>query len=93
MQSTDDSDTAELFYTTVDSPYLSQDKSVRFHINPNDDMRTYTIDMREHEKWKGLVRSFRLDPVHYFRDQVRNNDSTCRIESISFTAEKPCTNT
>lgn len=93
MQSTDDSDIAELFYTTVDSPYLSQDKSVRFHINPNDDMRTYIIDMREHEKWKGLVCSFRLDPVHYFRDQIRNNDSTCHIESISFTAEKPCTNT
>ena len=92
MQSTDDSNTAELFYITVDSPYLSQDKSARFHINPNDNIRTYTIDMREHEKWKGLVRSFRLDPVHYLRGQVRNKDSICRIESINFTSEKPSAN-
>ncbi len=50
MQSTDDSDIAELFFTTMDSHYFSQDKSVRFHINPNDEMRTYTIDMSKHEK-------------------------------------------
>lgn len=50
MQCTDDSDIAELFFTTMDSPYLSQDKSICFHINPNDDMRTYTIDMSKHEK-------------------------------------------
>ena len=93
MQSTDDSDMAEVFFTTVDSPYLSQDKAIRFHINPNDDMRTYTIDMREYEKWKGIVRSIRLDPVHYMKNQTGNkNNSTCSIESISFTAEKPYAN-
>lgn len=85
MQSTDESDIAEIFFTTVDSSSLSQDKRIRFHIQPNDSMRTYTIDMHGNEKWKGLVRSIRIDPVHYFRNQVRKSDSICRIESISFT--------
>ena len=53
-------------------------------------MRTYTIDMSEHPKWKGLIQTIRLDPIECKRDQIQDLEyAECCLESISFTKHPP----
>ena len=81
---------SKIFFSTVDSPNISPEKSVEFHIHPDDNMRTYTIDMSEHPKWKGLIQTIRLDPIECKRDQIQDLEyAECCLESISFTKHPP----
>lgn len=77
-----------LYFTTIDSPYISPEKSVSFHIDPGDKIRTYTIDLTNHPQWKGLIQSIRFDPVEYMITQNRKTKrSVCYLESVCFMKE------
>lgn len=89
MTTNDSSDASQLFFSTVENPYISSDQSVTFRVIPDGEMRTYTIDMREHPNWKGLVRLIRFDPADYEADASREEGSReCGLEFIKFTKEK-----
>ncbi|MFR1518449.1 MAG: hypothetical protein ACLSVG_06705 [Clostridia bacterium] len=89
MKTNDSSDASQLFFSTVENPYISSDQSVTFRVIPDGEMRTYTIDMREHPNWKGLVRSIRFDPADYEADAcIEEGSRECGLEFIKFTKEK-----
>ena len=90
METNDSSDSAQLFFTTVESPILSEYKSICFHIDPNDKMKVYTLDMSNHPAWKGWIQSIRFDPVNYMINQQREVERTiCKLEYIRFTKDRP----
>lgn len=58
---TDGGDEAQLFFTRARVP-MSEERSVRFPIAADNRFHTYTLDLRSHPRWTGVIGQIRLDP-------------------------------
>jgi len=55
----------QFFWATQDSPQMSEDKSIRFGLNSDNEFHTYTLDVGSHPQWKGKrIVGIRLDPSY-----------------------------
>jgi hypothetical protein len=70
--------TAELFWETADKPGFHTDQSIKFTIEPDGKMRTYSLDLSACKTYRGTIRRLRFDPVETGRP-----GETVEIESIS----------
>ena len=91
MSTTASSIYAQIYFTTVDSPYISMDKSLFFKVIPDGESHLYCINMSKNSLWTGLIQTIRFDPVQYHGvySWEKNNKNVCKIESITFSTEKP----
>ena len=53
----------QFFFTTLETPNISEEASVRFPVEARDDFETYTVNMSESSLWKGPVGYLRFDPI------------------------------
>lgn len=67
---TDGGDEAQLFFART-AGLMSEPRSVRFPVVADNRFHTYTLDLRSHPRWKGVIRQIRLDP---------NNVAGSRVE-------------
>lgn len=91
MSTTAKTNCAQIYFTTVDSPYISMDKSLFFNVIPDGKSHFYYIDMRHNDKWHGLVQTMRLDPAQFYDEYPweNNREAICNIENIMFLKELP----
>ena len=82
---------AQIYFTTVDNPNISMDKSLFFKINPDGKTHSYYIKMAHNYMWHGVVQMIRFDPAQYHDDYTweRGMTSMCKIEKIEFLRNKP----
>jgi hypothetical protein len=67
---TGQSGTGQFFFTSSDSPGISEASSVRFPITASDGFQIYIVDMSGAPGWSGLIGQLRFDPT----DQVARVD-------------------
>ena len=82
---------AQVFFSTVDNPYISMDKSLFFKIKPSEDLQSYYINMSHNSNWQGFVKTLRIDPAQYHDNYVwnGNNQEECVIEMVEFIKHIP----
>lgn len=82
---------AQIFFASVNSPYISVDKSLFFKIVPDGQMHDYYIKMTRNGKWHGIIKKIRLDPAQYHDIYLweGNMNGVCEIECIEFLDKKP----
>ena len=80
------SENAQLFYATYDYPMLSETQSKVFTISPNDRSLEYIVDMSDDEKWNGVAKQIRFDPVSY---DNTSKEGECTIEYIEISDRLP----
>jgi hypothetical protein len=66
---------AQLFWSTDTEP-IGESTSMHFQIQSDDKFHEYVIPVSQHEKWKGVITSIRIDPTD-------SSGSKIAIESIS----------
>lgn len=91
MSTTTNTIYAQLYFSTVDNPNVSMDKSLFFRIIPDGECHSYYINMSRHKQWHGLIQTIRFDPAQYHDDYLWNKDDTnvCKIKCIEFLKNKP----
>ncbi|HOV69695.1 MAG TPA: hypothetical protein PLZ84_05175, partial [Clostridia bacterium] len=66
MKNSTSATTADIYFTTNESPSFGDEKKVSFNIIANDDGYTeYVIDMSVNAYWTGTLKRFRLDPNNW----------------------------
>lgn len=80
------SETAQLFFSSYDYPILSEIKSKVFTISPNDKSFEYILDMSDNERWSGIVKQLRFDPVSY---DNKSEEGECIVEYIEINDRIP----
>ena len=82
---------AQVFFSTVDNPNISMDKSLFFRIIPDGLSHSYYINMSHNNKWRGFVKTIRLDPAQY-HDVYGWDKNYCdvfTIENVEFIKNIP----
>ena len=90
----EDNDTcsyAQVYFATIDNPYISMDKSLFYKIESDGNAHSYYIDMRHNRRWKGIVQKIRFDPAQYHDNYPRSESAAgeCTIECIEFLSRMP----
>ena len=82
---------AQVYFATIDNPYISMDKSLFYKIELDDNMHSYYINMRHNRRWKGIVQKIRLDPAQYHDNYPWSKSAAgeCTIECIEFLSRMP----
>lgn len=82
---------AQVYFSTVDNPHISMDKSLFFRITPDGLSHSYYINMSRNSKWRGFVKSIRFDPAQYHDDYGwdKNHYAICTIEKVEFIKRIP----
>lgn len=82
---------AQVYFATIENPYISMDKSLFFKINPDGNMHSYYIKMSHNRLWKGIVQKIRFDPAQYHDNYPWEEGSmgTCTIEHVEFLSQIP----
>lgn len=77
---------AQIYFSTIDSPHVSVDKSLFFKIIPDGKTHSYFINMSANINWRGFVKAIRFDPAqfHDAYEWDKKSYSTCTIEKIGF---------
>lgn len=57
---------AQIYFTTLENPHISMDKSLFFKIIPDGQSHTYVINMARNDLWEGLVQTIRFDPAQFY---------------------------
>lgn len=91
MRSTTKTIYAQVYFATIDNPYISMDKSLFYKIESDGNMHSYYINMRHNRLWKGVVQKIRLDPAQYHDNYPwsENAGGECTIERIEFLSQMP----
>ena len=85
---------SQVFWTTDTSLEISEAKSIRFQLNPDQQFHTYTLALLNQPQWKGNITRLRFDPtdakanliIRSFRVVDRVGPG---IELVSFNPQKP----
>ncbi len=64
IDKTSPGDMAQLFWSTTTSP-VSEPNSVRFELIGDGQYHDYVVPLHENRRWRGKIRSFRLDPCNH----------------------------
>lgn len=82
---------AQIYFSTVDNPNLSMDRSLFFKITPDDKCHSYYINMSRHNQWRGIIQTIRFDPAQFHDDYLWNKHDAgvCKLECVEFLKEKP----
>lgn len=82
---------AQVYFSTIDNPHISMDKSIFFKILPDGLSHSYFINMSYNDKWRGFVKTIRFDPAQYHDDYGwdKNHYSICTIEKVEFVKNIP----
>lgn len=91
MRTTSKTIYAQVYFATIDNPYISMDKSLFFKIEPDGNMHSYYINMEHNRRWKGIVQKIRLDPAQYHDNYPWSESAAgeCTIERIEFLSQMP----
>ena len=74
---------AEIFFTTKDSPNLSQDNSYSIKVNKSDDFQEYTVYTSGKAAWKSELKSLRFDII-----STSGDFEVSKIEFLGFSEEQ-----
>ncbi len=55
---------AQLFWSSEQSPAITEDQSKRFMVEVDGEFHTYTLRLKSHERWDGTIKRLRLDPLN-----------------------------
>lgn len=82
---------AQIYFSTIDNPGITMDKSLFFKINPDGFFHSYYINMSNNNKWRGFVKSIRIDPAQYHDNYEWDSKrlDTCTISIVEFTKKIP----
>ena len=82
---------AQVYFSTVDNPHISMEKSLFFKIIPDGVSHSYYINMSHNAFWHGFVKALRFDPAQYhdFYEWNHNKNTICTIEMVEFTKRIP----
>ena len=82
---------AQVYFSTVENPHISMDKSLFFKIIPDGSSHSYYINMSHNSRWKGFVKAIRFDPAQYHDNYAWSKDrhEICTIEKIEFIKNIP----
>ncbi len=75
--------TGQIFWSTLEHPGLSEERSVSFPIQGDGQMRLYTVKLADSVRYRGVITGVRIDPV----PQGHRGDWV-RIRQISFSKER-----
>ena len=91
MRSTTKTIYAQVYFATIDNPYISMDKSLFYKIESDGNAHSYYIDMRHNRRWKGIVQKIRFDPAQYHDNYPWSKSAAgeCTIECIEFLSRMP----
>lgn len=91
MSSTAKTIYAQVYFSTIDNPYITEDKSLFFKVNPDGRPHSYYVRMSNNPLWSGIVQMLRLDPAQYHDifDWKGEPEGVCNIEKFEFVQNKP----
>lgn len=82
---------AQVYFSTVENPNISMDKSLFFKIIPDGLYHSYYINMSHNSNWKGFVKTIRIDPAQYHDNYEWDKDhcDICTIDKVEFVKNIP----
>lgn len=91
MKNNTSDDEGRIYFITDTSTGYSQNKSVPFTVNPNDDTFTeYVVMMNQNPYWRGTITQIRLDPLEHASagtleiDYIKVAHAGCEVQAIHF---------
>lgn len=86
MKVSADTDRAQIYFTTNNSPGLSENASLFFTLNPHPGEHSYYIDMGQSPMWTGMIYSIRLDPAHFYDNYIwkEKPEAICEVTQFEF---------
>ena len=70
----------QVFWTTLDEPATSGERSVRFDATPDGALRQYRVRLADSAHYRGLITGLRIDPAE-------GAGGTVRVKAVRFAAE------
>ena len=64
-------DHAQIFWSTLDAPNFSEERSLKFPIQGDGKMRTYVVHLTDSPKYRATILQLRLDPANSAPSQLR----------------------